>query len=128
MKYLLDTHVALWAINEVERIPHEMLSVFERDDSEILISVVSIWEIAIKRAIKKKNMPITSTEALRLFQSSGFKLLHLELRRVCAVEFLPLLHGDPFDRAIIAQAQTDEILLVSHDQKFPQYGDFVIQI
>lgn len=128
MRLLLDTHVALWAIANDPRLPIEARRLIGDAANEIFVSVASLWEIAIKRAIGRGRMPVSSVDALDLFQRSGYRLLPVEPPHAVAVEQLPPLHGDPFDRMLVAQAQTEPLRLITHNQSVAAYGDAVMLI
>lgn len=128
MRLLLDTHVALWAIADDPRLPGSVRQLIGDPANEIFVSVASIWEIAIKRAIGRGTMPVSSEDALDLFTRSGYRLLPIEAAHAKAVERLPPLHGDPFDRMLVAQAQAEPLRLVTHDRNVAAYGDTVILV
>lgn len=94
--------------------------------NEITISVVSVWEIAIKRALSRdhrKSIPMTASHAVRLFAEAGYSLLGVSPEHAVAVEALPLLHGDPFDRMLVAQALTEPLRLITHDARVAAYSN-----
>lgn len=128
MRLLLDTHVALWAVSQPERL-HSSITELIVDPSNLnLVSVASLWEIAIKHALKRfaSEMPVSASEAQELFDEAGFSLLGVRAAHAIAVETLPLLHADPFDRLIVAQALSEPLRLVTHDATLAQYSDTVI--
>ena len=122
MRILLDTHVFLWAITDDPR-----LGVFSRDlisskAGVVMLSHVSLWEIAIKRALARANMPLTAAQAIAWAEASGFELLPLALPHILTLEQLPLHHRDPFDRLLVAQAISEPLTLLSADGAFEAYG------
>ncbi len=131
MRLLLDTHVALWSIAAEERLSSRALTLIKDLDNSIFVSVVSLWEIAIKHALSQRRigrMPVAAHAALDQFTSAGFQLIGLSAAHVLAVEGLPPLHGDPFDRMLIAQARAEPMQLLSADVKMSAYGDTVIRV
>ncbi|MGH7022466.1 MAG: type II toxin-antitoxin system VapC family toxin [Caulobacteraceae bacterium] len=128
MRLLLDTHVALWATTEPERIPPAIADLIADTDNEVFVSAVSLWEIAIKRSLRRNpaTMPISAADAQREFVAVDFAILNVTPEHAIAVETLPPLHGDPFDRLIVAQALTEPMRLVTHDAALSAYSDTVI--
>ena len=106
MNLLLDTHVALWAITDA----------------------ANIWEIAIKHALGKGDMPISGQDAMRYFKEAGYRFLAIEAEHAIAVEDLPLHHHDPFDRILVAQALVEPKRLMTHDSLVALYSDTIIKI
>ena len=91
----------------------------------------TLWEIAIKRAVARgraNDMPISSERARMHFHDAGYQLLDITSEHAIAVERLPLLHGDPFDRILIAQALTEPLHLLTHDAKVAEYSDTIIEV
>jgi PIN domain nuclease of toxin-antitoxin system len=128
VKLILDTHVALWATVDPERIPQKILELMTAPSAQNLVSVVSLWEIAIKYSAGRKPpaVSISAKDAESHFHSAGFSLLDVRAEHVIAVEALPLLHRDPFDRLLVAQALTEPARLVTHDANLARYSDTVI--
>jgi PIN domain nuclease of toxin-antitoxin system len=122
VKVLLDTHVWLWWVTEPERIPHSALSIIEDGRNEILLSVASSWEIAIKSAIGKLQLPEPPEDFVpRRLMRDGIGTLHIEHRHALHVARLPPHHHDPFDRILIAQTQLEGIPIVTADPRFAPY-------
>lgn len=115
---LLDTHVLLWALADPGRLAPEARAEIESPDSNVFVSAASGWEIAIKRALGKLEAPNDLEDQLR---QKRFTELPVHLRHVAALERLPALHRDPFDRILVAQSVCDDIILVSHDQHVLAY-------
>ena len=122
MKAVLDTHIWLWWVTEPERLPRKALSVIEDGNNEILLSVASSWEIAIKHAIGKLALPEPPERFVpRRLMRDGIGTLHIEHRHALHVASLPLHHHDPFDRILIAQTQLEGISIITADPKFDPY-------
>jgi PIN domain nuclease of toxin-antitoxin system len=124
MKLLLDTHVAIWALRTPERIGADARRLIADEGNDVVISVVTIWEIAIKRRLGDRpgRPPFSSDDAIRYFGDAGYDLLTVSPAHATAVEHLPLLHGDPFDRLLVAQALTEPLRLMSADERVLAYG------
>lgn len=125
MRLLLDTHIALWAIAD-----HERLSVRARemmtDATEVYVSAVSIWEIAIKRALGKIDVDApTFADAVR---ASGFRSLAITDQHAAGVQALPLHHADPFDRLLVAQAISEPLRLLTADSQLDPYSELVLRV
>lgn len=119
MKLLLDTHTFLWWLSSPSQLTQVAASAIADRSNEVWVSVISLWEIAIKRAIGKLQAPINlQTDVARV----GFQLLPLTVDHIVATEQLPLYHRDPFDRVLIAQAQIEAAVLVTRDPQFPPYN------
>lgn len=128
MNLLLDTHVALWAIADSPRLPKNAREMIESPRSTVWISAATIWEIAIKHALGRGDMPVSGADALRYFRESGYRLLSVEAEHAAAVEGLPLHHGDPFDRILVAQALVEPMRLLTHDPMMVRYSDSIIRV
>ncbi len=125
MKVLLDTHLALWLLNNDRRISKDLRAMALDPANELCVSAVSIWEIAIKHALNRglpDDMPIGADKALRAFREAGFTLIDIQPEHAAAVAALPTIHGDPFDRLLVAQALTDELTLWTRDSKVAAYA------
>ena len=127
MKLLLDTHCWLWWFVQPERFSEEAIARIADETNELWFSVASVWEIGIKVAIGKLPLP----EPIDTYISSRMVLLgarFLEIRAPHALRAaaLPLHHRDPFDRMLIAQAQIEDMTLVTADSIFKRYSDVSI--
>lgn len=119
---LLDTHVAIWAISMPERIPGHFHHLFREAYPNVFVSAASIWEIAIKYPLGRTDAPpLSGYQAIAEFQSAGFSLLNITPDQAAFVERLPLLHGDPFDRLLLAQAIVEGTQFVTYDRHLSRY-------
>ena len=127
MKLLLDTQCWLWWFAQPERLSEEAVSQIANETNQLWFSVASVWEIGIKVAIGKLPLPeqIENYIASRMVQLDvrSLEITALHALRAAA---LPLHHRDPFDRMLIAQAQMEEMTLVSADLIFERYSDISI--
>lgn len=128
MRYLLDTHIALWAIADSTKLNDELIKKLQDTDNEVYYSIVSVWEIAIKHAINPLNMPISEEEFVDLCDKVGFTRLDIEPEHIYAIKSLhrddsEKKHNDPFDRLLISQAKIDEMVFITHDELIPGYNE-----
>jgi PIN domain nuclease of toxin-antitoxin system len=123
LKLLLDTQCLLWWFTEPERLNSDAIDRIAAEENELFFSVASAWEIAIKVGIGKLPLsePVDTYVASRM-QRLGAKYLNIVFPHVCTVATLPLLHRDPFDRILVAQAQIEKMTLVTADEILTQYG------
>lgn len=131
MRLLLDTHVALWALTDDPRLKPAARTLIADPANEVCVSAATVWEITIKHGLNRKGagaMPISGQEAHRLFLSAGYALIPILPSHAAALESLPPLHADPFDRLLIAQALTEPLRLITHDAAVAAYGETIILI
>jgi PIN domain nuclease of toxin-antitoxin system len=122
LKLLLDTQCLLWWFTEPERLNSKAIEQIIDLDNEIFFSVASAWEIAIKVGIGKLPLtePVDTYIASRM-RLLGAKYLDIVFSHACQVAKLPLLHKDPFDRILVAQAQIEQMTLVTADKILTEY-------
>jgi PIN domain nuclease of toxin-antitoxin system len=125
MRFLLDTHILLWALSEPERLRPSTRAAIEDSDNDVLFSTASIWEIAIKSRLSRPDFALRAADIATEALSIGFAELQITWRAAAAVGDLPLYHRDPFDRILVAQAATAGIPLFTVDRRLAQYGDMV---
>jgi PIN domain nuclease of toxin-antitoxin system len=124
-RLLLDTQLLIWALDELHRLPAHARSIIEDPTNEIVFSVVSIWEIAIKARLGRTDFAVRPERIAEAAIDTGFAELPLRWRAAAAVADLPMHHRDPFDRAIVAQAVTEPIYLYTVDTKLASYSPLV---
>ena len=123
MRCLLDTHTAFWYFAGSPEISEKAKTVIEDSGNEIFVSIISAWEIAIKRSLGRENTSLcTVAEFFDEVAASGFELLTLEPRHVRPVETLPYHHRDPFDRLLISTAIAEDMTFLSADGNVPKYA------
>ncbi|MEY3288214.1 MAG: hypothetical protein RLZZ419_456 [Pseudomonadota bacterium] len=128
MNLLLDTHVALWAITDSPKLSQNARDLIASPKTTVWVSAANIWEIAIKHSLGRGDMPVSSQDAVRYFQASGYRFLAIEAEHTVAVEKLPPHHQDPFDRILVAQALIEPMRLMTHDSLVALYSDTIIKI
>ena len=121
MRLLLDTHLLLWAAASSERLPREARELLEDDDNEVYYSAASIWEIAIKSALGRKDFRIDLTQLLAMLPEMGLVELPITAVHAAGVTRLPLIHRDPFDRLLIAQSLVEPLTLLTNDALINRY-------
>jgi PIN domain nuclease of toxin-antitoxin system len=128
MRILLDTHVLIWAITTPERLGPQARAAVLDAENQILFSAASIWEIAIKAALRRADFlarpEVVAQEALDI----GFAELPVRAATAARVADLPLLHRDPFDRLLIAQAIEEPAMLYTADDTLTGYSDLVQRV
>ncbi|GAO40629.1 hypothetical protein SCH01S_49_00430 [Sphingomonas changbaiensis NBRC 104936] len=124
MRLLLDTHVALWAVIDQQRLTTAAVKMIVDPDNDVRVSIVSLWEIAIKNSLpgRRPGIGISAAEALDLFTATRLIIHSLEPRHVIALEQMQLAGGDPFDRILFAQARTDGMAFMTHDARIAAFG------
>ena len=131
MRLLLDTHIAVWSIVDDARLSARARELIQDPANSVFVSAASVWEITIKHALRRggaNDMPIGGTVALEYFQGSGYNFLAVTERHAAAVETLPRLHDDPFDRILLAQAVIEPLRLLTGDRRVLGYGDVALAI
>ncbi len=128
VRLLLDTHVALRAITADRRLPVRARQLILAPRNEVWISAASIWEIAIKHALARHDMPVSGHAAAAWFREAGYGFLAISAVHAAGVEDLPPKHNDPFDRLLVAQALTEPLRLLTHDRLVASYSDTIILV
>lgn len=127
MRLLLDTHTALWAVSRSKKLPVETFDLVSSPDSEVYVSVVSLWEVGIKNTQgHRDHIPYPVTRVLAYFLEAKFQILSMRPEHSIVFEQVPVLHSDPFDRMLVAQAQHEGLKLLTRDAKLAQYGDAIL--
>lgn len=122
MTLLLDTHAFLWFVGGDRRLGARARRALEAPRAAPLLSIASVWEMAIKSSLKRLTLPAPFEDYLAAKLRTNLRLLPLELSHVIAVEGLPFHHQDPFDRLLVAQALTEDLAVVTRDPQFRKYG------
>jgi PIN domain nuclease of toxin-antitoxin system len=128
MKYLLDTHTLIWSLIDETKLTEKTRELLFTASS-VYTSVVSLWEISIKFQLGKLELEGRSPEETwRAAERIGFKLLPLSANEVLGFYRLERLHKDAFDRMIIWQAIKNDMILISKDERMPQYEKFGLNL
>jgi PIN domain nuclease of toxin-antitoxin system len=128
MRILLDTHILLWALAQPHRLDEETRATIESGASEVLFSVASIWEIAIKAGLGRTDFALKPSEIARTAVDTGFVELVIRSDAAALVAELPLYHRDPFDRVLVAQAMVEPATLYTADDRLARYSELVRRI
>jgi len=121
MKLLLDTHVLLWAAGEPNRLSHEIRELLGDPENELLFSAASMWEITIKSGLGREDFQVNARLLRRGLLDNGYEELPIKSEHALAIDALPPIHRDPFDRILIAQATIEGIELLTADQVVARY-------
>lgn len=124
MSLLLDTHVVLWWLTDDVALSDEVKTRLD-DEPDVYVNPASLWEVTIKQSIGKLSEPIDVAEEIR---DSGFRELPLTFHHAIAAGRLPLIHRDPFDRMLVAQAQCEGLTLASRDAHIQRYDVALLQV
>jgi PIN domain nuclease of toxin-antitoxin system len=122
MRFLVDTQILLWMVDEPSLLPKEARFMLEERSTEIIFSLVSIWEVSIKFALGRPEFRMPPEELLHALRRADCKELEIADRHVIGISRLPLLHRDPFDRLLVAQAQSEDLILMTTDKVLAKYG------
>jgi len=121
MKLLLDTHLLLWVAGQPKRLSASALKLIKNPANELVFSAASIWEVAIKRGLDRRDFQADPRLLRRGLLDNGYSELPILSDHVVAIESLPPIHKDPFDRLLVAQATVEGITLLTGDSVVAQY-------
>lgn len=121
MKLLLDTHLLIWAAGFPDRLPAEARELIADTDNELFFSAASLWEIAIKSSIGREDFIVDARLLRRGLLDNGYSELPVASEHAVAIDGLPPIHKDPFDRLLIAQSMIEGITLLTADDILGQY-------
>jgi PIN domain nuclease of toxin-antitoxin system len=126
MNLLLDTHIAIWAVEDNPRLSQAARALLLEPAASFFVSVASLWEIAIKHAKHgAKEMPMSAMDALGFFHASGYTIVPVSPPHVLTLEGIARHHDDPFDRLLVATALTEPYRLITSDARLGAYGSMV---
>lgn len=128
MIQLLDTHLLLLSINEPEQLSERARAAITDPTTEIVFSAVSVWEVAIKHALRKPGFEVDPTEFRDGLMEIGYEELPVSGLHAIEVAGLPRIHGDPFDRLIVAQAIVEGYRLVTADRQIARYPGPILKV
>ena len=121
MKILLDTHLLLWAAGMPERLPPRVRALIARPETKPMVSAASLWEVAIKSRLGRADFSVDPRLLRRGLLENGYAELDVTGAHATAVDLLPPIHKDPFDRILVAQAQIEGITLLTTDEIVARY-------
>ena len=122
MRLLLDTHTALWLINEPEKISSKVSSLLRNDDYDLFLSAASLWEVAIKVSLGKLTELNGGVRTLIAHIAKlPIELIQITPSHIEIIESLPFIHRDPFDRALIATAKYENMTILTKDDNIQKY-------
>ncbi|MDO4797056.1 MAG: type II toxin-antitoxin system VapC family toxin [Coriobacteriales bacterium] len=133
MHILLDTHFVLWFAKGDTRLPAELLAMIEEPMNKVLVSEVSVLEIAIMHAKNPSAMPYSAEEFVQLCNDAAFEMRPLTRDTIFSYGTLSFdkvgdLHKDPFDRLLVAQAKSENLLLATHDRLLALYDEPLVRV
>ncbi len=126
MKLLLDTHLLLWAAGQPEKLSAKAHDLLSDTGNELVFSSASLWEIAIKHDLGRQDFRVEPGRLWRMLLAHQYRELPVSGAHAVAVSKLPLLHKDPFDRLLIAQAREENLMLLTVDKQVLAYGDGIL--
>jgi PIN domain nuclease of toxin-antitoxin system len=122
MSYLLDTHTFIWFDNDPDKLSTLVAAICSSSDNDLLLSLASVWEIQIKSQLGKLQLPLPLPDMIQnQITRNRVELLPIELSHILNLANLPPHHKDPFDRLLIAQAMSENVILLSNDAKIEKY-------
>ena len=122
MRVLFDTHLLLWAASSPQRLPKAALSILKARDTVPIFSAASIWEVVIKSGLGRADFQVDAQRLRQGLLLHGYEELAISGGHALAVRGLPALHKDPFDRILLAQAQSESLTLLTVDKELGAYG------
>ncbi len=127
--YLLDTHSFLWSIWQPEKLGNDAVNILENVDSSIFVSSITLWEISLKFSLGKLKLGCKPDDLLEVIDDMGFEKILLTLEEAALFYQLPKLeHKDPFDRMLIWQAISNDLILISRDSQFDNYSQYGLNV
>lgn len=128
MNLLLDTHLLLWAAGEPERLSTQARNLMLDPSNQLVFSSASLWEVSIKNQLDRTDFNVDPRRLWRLLLANGYRELRVSSEHAIALSDLPRIHGDPFDRILVAQARVEGLLLLTVDKTVARYGDGVRKV
>ena len=125
MRVLVDTHLLLWAVASSRRLPKEARSLILDTANEVFYSAASVWEVAIKSGMRRRDFRANPTALVRALAQSGFSELPVTAAHAARVAGLPAIHRDPFDRLLVAQSLAEPMTLLTNDEVLLGFGPLV---
>ena len=126
MKILLDTHVAIWSIIDTDKLPQDLLNEIENYDNEVYVSMVSVWEVALKSAKSNEKIPLDEKKFIEKKKKMDFNILPIKTRHIMNLRKLivkdeNINHKDPFDRMLLSQTDVEDMMFYTKDKALANY-------
>lgn len=125
MHYLIDTHILLWHSDNNQKLSSQVISELNSSSASLYVSHATYWEMTIKKGLGKLDLNVPISEFQKIAMRNSFHSLSFDNEHYDVLEQLPLLHADPFDRMIIAQAIAEKLTIITQDKKFALYQKLV---
>ncbi|MCE7069831.1 type II toxin-antitoxin system VapC family toxin [Dyadobacter sp. CY327] len=125
MHYLIDTHILLWHSDNNQKLSSQVISELNSSSASLYVSHATYWEMTIKKGLGKLDLNVPISEFQKIAMRNSFHSLSFYNEHYDVLEQLPLLHADPFDRMIIAQAIAEKLTIITQDKKFALYQKLV---
>lgn len=125
MNLLLDTHILLWAAACPEKLSRKTLRLFDDPDNTLVFSAASLWEIVIKQSLGRDDFDVNARQLRRGLLDNGYNELSVTSTHALALDDLPPLHKDPFDRMLLAQSRVEGFMLLTADKQVLQYPGLI---
>lgn len=122
MRILIDTQAFIWFVEDDKQLPEEIKTKLEDLDNSIIISIASLWEMTIKMSLGKLHLGCNIEEMIEKVNQNGFEVLPILPEHIIRLSKLDYFHRDPFDRIIISQGLSENMVIVSSDKAFDEYG------
>ena len=122
MRFLVDTQIAVWQAREPRRLSPAAIALLDDDAAELTVSVVTLWEVVIKDALPRAPFAMDTADFRGGLFESGYSELPVNADHVLEVSNLPPIHGDPFDRILLAQARVEGMTFITADRRLAEYG------
>ena len=123
MRYLLDTHTLLWFLQDDPQLPKKIGNEIKNIENSCHVSIVSLWEIAIKVNLGKLTINFPFVKFVSYLADNDIEVLQIGFDHLIQVATLEMHHRDPFDRIIIAQALVENLTIITKDEHFPSYTE-----
>ncbi len=125
MKLLLDTHILLWAAGRPEKLSRKARRLLGDPDNTLIFSAVSLWEIVIKQGLGRDDFDVNARQLRRGLLDNNYSELAVSSAHALALDDLPPLHKDPFDRMLLAQSRVEGFTLLTADAQMLQYPGLI---
>lgn len=128
MRLLIDTHLLLWASEDCTRLPAKAEALMADPDNQLVFSAVNIWEVVVKHGLKRPDFNVDALVFRRQLLDAGYEEIPVTSLHALELAGLPLIHRDPFDRLLIAQAMAEGMRLLTADQQIAFYPGPILKV